>query len=162
MPSSYEPTAVILSIFERLTDERPAVRRESAYERLAGIAELTSSILTNLEALLNTRRSDEDFHPDFPEANDSVISFGVADFTSMSSADPSEREKMRRSIERAIRLFEPRLSDVDISLSEWDSGVTAMRLRIEALLRIGPDPEPILLEAIMAKDSRHFHVIEGA
>ncbi len=162
MPSSSEPTALTLSIFERLTDERPSVKKESAYERLTGLPEFTASVLMDLEALLNTRRSDDDLNPDFPEANDSVLSYGVADFTSMSSADPSERERMRRSIERAICLFEPRLSHVEVTLSEWDSGITAIRLRIEALLRIGPDPEPVLLEAVMAKDSRRFRVSEGA
>jgi type VI secretion system protein ImpF len=162
MASSYQASAPTLSVFERLTDERPTVTRESVYELLVGVPEFTASVLVHLEALLNTRRSDADFQPDYTEANESVISYGVSDFTSMSSADPCERDRMRRSVERAIRLFEPRLSHVEVTLSDLDAGVNAIRLKIEGLLRLAPDPEPILLEAVMAKDSRQIRVIEGA
>jgi type VI secretion system protein ImpF len=157
-----EPAPLTLSMFERLTDERPTLKRESAYERWVGIAEFRSSVLAHLEALLNTRRSDEHLDPRYKEANDSVLAYGVADFTSMSALDPYEREKIRRSVERAIRCFEPRLTRVEVKLADWDIGNSAIRLEIEGLLRTGPDPEPILLEAVLAKDSRQFRVSEGS
>lgn len=149
---------ITLSIFERLTDEQPGIHEETPRERRSGIRDLRDSVLRHLEALLNTRRSERDIDPQFEETNNSVLAFGIEDFTSMSLASPSERERLRRSVERSIRFFETRLARVQVTLEDWDPRQVGLQFHIEAVLRVEPEPEPVTFDAILAKDARYFQV----
>ena len=41
-----------------------------------------AALCRDLAALLNTRRAEQDFDPAFEQATNSLLTFGVADFTS--------------------------------------------------------------------------------
>ncbi len=57
---------------------------------------------------------------------------------------------MRAGIEQTIRQFEPRLAQVRVILIDSDNTQDAtLRLRIEALLRIEPAPEPIVFDTLV-------------
>ena len=62
----------------------------------------------------------------------------------------------RREIENAIRVFEPRLSNVTVSLDRPTKAAGqpkpaegALRYHVRALLRIEPEPEPVLFDAVL-------------
>ncbi len=56
---------------------------------------------------------------------------------------------MRAGIEQTIRRFEPRLAQVRVILVDSDNTQDAtLRLRIEALLRVDPAPEPIVFDTL--------------
>lgn len=69
----------------------------------------------DLGDLLNTRRAEQDFDIAFEEASNSLLTFGIPDFTSYNLKNTADQEKIRISIERAIRQFEPRLARVKVS-----------------------------------------------
>src|SRR5688572_8600276 len=96
-----------LSILDRLT------QKEGPLDSWQGLCR-------DLAALLNTRRADNDFDSSYEMATHSLLSFGVADFTSYNLKNEVDQEHVRSSIELAIRQFEPRLSRVIVSMEEPD------------------------------------------
>src|SRR5947208_58910 len=98
-----------LSILERLTDLDPAVTQETAAAPWEESRVLRSSLCRDLTALLNTRRAEEDFDTAYEQASRSVLNYGVIDFTYYNLKSSLDQERIRRSIEKAIRQYEPRL-----------------------------------------------------
>ncbi len=162
MVPAYDEIGVKLSLFERLTDERPAVHEETPRQRWATIDELRASVMDHLRVLLNTRRGDELLDSPYTNLTQSLMTYGVTDFNSLSLANPADREKLRRSIERAIALFEPRLTRTKVALDEWESHQSGLQFHIEAELRAEPENIPVFFDAKLAKDIRGFDVAEGS
>jgi len=160
--SSSGELGVTLSLFERLTDERPSAAEETPRHRWASVRDLEGSVMDHLRTLLNARRGDEALELPYPNVVNSLITYGVVDFNSLSLANPSDREKLRRSIERAIRLFEPRLTRVQVILEPWEPGQMSLRFQIEALLRVDPELEPVVFDARLTKDLRLVEIREGS
>ena len=146
---------VALSLFDRLTDYDPRNSREvppSEWEQLRAHKESVARDLTNL---LNVRRSDLDIPEEFVNTRQSVAAYGVEDFTTA----PMDREAIRRVVERTVRLFEPRLTRVQVTLI--DSGDLKFSFRISGILRIDVGMEPVVYDADLPKDSRRFQVMPG-
>jgi type VI secretion system protein ImpF len=119
------------------------------------------SLCRDLAALLNTRRAEQDFDPAYTEATNSVLSFGIADFTSYNLKSGVEQDQVRRSIERAIRQFEPRLARVSVSMEEPDPVRPVLQFQIDALLRLGPSDEPVMFDVALYRESRRIAVSGG-
>jgi len=134
-----------LSILDRLTE------REGPIDPWQGLCR-------NLAALLNTRRASKDFDSSYQEATNSLLSFGVADFTSYNLKNELDQEQVRSSIERAIRLFEPRLTHVIVSMDEPDPLKPVLRFQISAWLRIEDPGESVLFDMTLHRDSRRVDV----
>jgi type VI secretion system protein ImpF len=111
-----------------------------------------------LTDLLNTRRADQDFDAGYEEATNSLLSFGIPDFTSYDLKNTIEQERVRCSIERAIRQFEPRLARVKVLLEKPDLVRPTLRFQVEAQLRDGADAEDVVFDATLQRDSRRIAV----
>ncbi len=108
------------------------------------VATFKANVLRDLEWLLNTRESGDPAEAPYSELERSIYNYGLPDFASMAADSASTRARLQRSIEREIELFEPRLKDVRVTLSdEGKGGVRAMSFAIEAMLRLDPDPERV-------------------
>ena len=147
--SQWGPT---LSILDRLTEKQAPA---SSWDEMR---EIKRSLCDDLAALLNTRRAEEDFDEQYEQAANSVLTYGVTDFTSYNLTNTIEQERLRRSIERAIRLFEPRLTRVNVILEEPDPLRPVLRFQIEAVLRTETPGEPVLFDAMLYRDSRRISV----
>jgi type VI secretion system protein ImpF len=132
-----------LSILDRLTEKD-------------GPLDSWQGLCRDLAALLNTRRAEQDFASIYEEATDSLLSFGVADFTSYNLKNEIDQEHVRGSIERAIRQFEPRLTHVTVSMDEADPLKPVLQFQISALLR--SEGESVLFDVTLQRDSRRFAV----
>ncbi|HEY7388197.1 MAG TPA: type VI secretion system baseplate subunit TssE [Bryobacteraceae bacterium] len=150
-----------LSLFDRLIDLDPESREEAPQSTWEQMREFQSALARDLTALLNTRRAAEDFDRRYQEAANSLLTFGIIDFTSYNLKSGPEQEQLRRSIERAIRQFEPRLARVSVSIEEPDPRAPALRLQISAVLRT-PTAEPVLFPITVHRDSRRLVVSGGA
>src|SRR5262245_14952030 len=148
----------VLSILNRLTDLQPENKKEASSSPWERIRQLKASICADLAALLNTRRAEADFDADYREATNSLLTFGIADFTSYNLKNGVEQERVRRSIERAIRQFEPRLTGVTVSMDEPDNVKPSLHFQISAVLRTEPIGEAILLDLTLHRDSRRIAV----
>jgi type VI secretion system protein ImpF len=148
----------VLSILDRLTDLQPEIKKEAPPSPWERIRQLKASICADLAALLNTRRAEADFDSDYREASNSLLTFGIADFTAYNLKNGIEQERVRRSIERAIRQFEPRLTGVTVSMDEPDAVKPSLHFQISAVLRTDPVGESILLDLTLHRDSRRIAV----
>src|SRR5260370_35169579 len=105
------------------------------------LREYKASLCPARSALPNTRRAEEDFDPAYTEATNSLLSFGIVDFTSYNLKSGVEQYQVRRSIERAIRQFDPRLAPLPVSLEEPDPRRPVLQFPIQPFLRIRPAHE---------------------
>lgn len=148
-----------LSLLDRLTDpqpDRPALSINSLAYRRA----LEESVCRDLTALLNNRRIEGEIDGKFVQANKSLLTFGIVDFTSFNLTSQLDQERLRQSIERSIRQFEPRLSRVTVTLDPLETSKAVLRLQIEAILRNESRRDPISLGMTLRMDSRRV-VVEG-
>jgi type VI secretion system protein ImpF len=66
---------------------------------------------------------------------------------------------MLRTLQSTIKLFEPRLSNVNIvPLESKVIATRSLRFRIEALLLMDPAPELISFDTMLDLTSSHYHV----
>lgn len=125
----------------------------------ANIRELKKSLSRDIEALLNTRRELLDgAPPEYKEVNNSLLLFGLPDFTSYSLLNPEHRKLIRRSVEETLTKFEPRLKSVQVTLEPPRKFDAALHFRIDALLRLDPSPEPVTFDAALQLGTSSYSV----
>ena len=130
------------SILDRLIDTEPEVSFEPVQFRLLDMRRIKAFVIRDLENLLNTRGLIDPPPAEFSELNRSVLIYGLKDFTSLSPKNPAVRKLLRQDIEKAIARFEPRLRNVKVQLEQDQKG-HSLRFRINAMLVIEPEKEPV-------------------
>ena len=158
-PRSDVDIRVKQSVLDRLCDDEPDVKSERPMSRHQSIRALKASLIRDLGALLNTKRRETEVPEQFVELNQSLLTFGLPDFTALSLRDPHEQNRLRREMEITIRRFEPRLSGVTVHLEARGEVDSALRFRVDAQLKIEPEPEPVSFDTVLEADTSHFHVI---
>jgi type VI secretion system protein ImpF len=159
MPRVNNDINLVPSVLDRLVDDQPGVGWEPATDRFQDLAGLKRAVARDLEALLNSRQETlEELPPEFAEVSHSVLTYGLPDFTSMSLRSDRDRNHMRRAVEQAIGLFEPRLTRVRVTVEAPREHDQALRFRIDALLRIEPAPEPVTFDARLQIDIQAYVV----
>jgi type VI secretion system protein ImpF len=109
---------------------------------------LKIAVRRDLEWLLNTRRIPEPAPEAYEELHHSLYHYGFPDITSLGRDARDTRARLVRQIEDTLAVHEPRLANVRVTLTETD-GESRRQLRflIEALLRMEPNPEQVVLSA---------------
>ncbi len=148
---------VAQSLLDRLTDREPLQKKDPYVSPWEEERILRAAIRRDLAALLNCRRAGE-LPVEFASAQASLLTFGIPDYTAFNLGNPDDREKLRASIERAVRLFEPRLTRVSVALENETTGVPSVRFHIDALLRAAAAPATVRFDAAMRADNRRFEV----
>jgi type VI secretion system protein ImpF len=154
---------VKLSILDRLLDDAPEMERDRPLSATEALTVLRRAVRRDLEALLNARRRLFTIPRAYPELLASSFAFGLPDYTAGAMNELAAREVLRREIERCIKLFEPRLVNVAVSLvPRKDELDTTLQLRIEALLHADPAPEPISFDTIVNAATAEIEVSGGS
>lgn len=149
------------SLLDRLLDDAPDVSTEPAWSWTQSLGELKQSVMRDLEALLNTRQACTELALGAAKAEiaQSVLTYGLPDLTSASAASPEARETLRLAVEAAIRRFEPRLIDVRVRANEMaDAFDRTLRLTVEALLDMDPEPIPIAFDTVLESSTGAYQV----
>lgn len=149
------------SLLDRLIDYDPKESRESPKSRSANLRELKLSVRRDLEFLLNSRSFPDEIPESLEELNKSVALYGLPDFTRSNVKNPSEQIKLTEQLESVIRIFEPRLMDLQITLDPVNDIERSLRFRILAQLKVDPVPEPIAFDTILQMGSGEFEVKES-
>ena len=160
MPRTDNEIRITPSVLDRLIDYEPELSREPLASRSKSLRQLKQSIKRDLEWLLNTRRFADGLPDDLKEINNSLAAYGLPDFSNLSIKSPADQNRMRRALEVAISIFEPRLEDVIVTLQPMRDGERVMRFRIDARLRIEPAPEPVTFDTMMRIASGEYVVQE--
>lgn len=151
---------VTSSVLDRLLDFEPKASEEAPKSRSKSLAELKQSVRRDLEWLLNTRSYPGEIDEHLEEVNKSVMMFGLPDFTGMSARSDSELKRLARTLEKAMKTFEPRFLNLKVSLEPVSNIDRLLKFRIEAQLNIEPSPEPIAFDTILQLGSGDFQVVE--
>ena len=150
---------LVPSILDRLIDTEPQVSRETPKSRSQVLRELKDSVRRDLENLLNTRWRSFSWPPNLDELDISVVNYGIPDFTGANMSLASEREELRRTLEKIIKRFEPRFKTVKVSIvKNKDEFDRTLRFRIDALLYAEPAPEPVVFDSQLQPAATTFEV----
>jgi type VI secretion system protein ImpF len=160
MPTSFSPKAKYPpTLFDRLSDNAPRETTERRPLRLITAEELKESVATDLELLLNCRCAySEDIFEGFPEARQSMCSYGMNDFVGRSLANPADRNFICQSLEQTIATHEPRLQEVKVSLELEQRAVNRLKFAIHALLIVHPSTEPVYFDALLQPSTHQYSV----
>lgn len=147
------------SVLDRLIDPEPTVAADKPRSWAESVRELRAAVRRDLEWLLNTRQIAEPAADAYPEVQQSVYHFGLPDLTSLSADSADTRRRLVRQVEECIRLFEPRLTGVRVSVIE-PKGERRHQVRfvIEGMLRMEPDPEHVVFDTILETVSGKFQL----
>lgn len=121
------------------------------------LQELRESVASDLEDLLNSRVAKlDELIDDFPLAKKSILQFGIIDFVGLSTANPSDRDKICQSIEQSITAHEPRLKQIRVEMLMDGHNMGALCLSIQAYLNIHPLYEPVIFDALLKPTTQQY------
>ena len=139
------------TLFERLLAD------SEQNERGISLQKLRESVASDLEDLLNSRMSLLDgVIDDFPLVKQSVMQFGIIDFVGLSTANPTDRDKICQSIQQSIIAHEPRLKQIKVTMLSDGHNMGALSLSIQAYLNIQPLFEPVILDVLLKPTTQHY------
>ena len=161
MPDWTDEEPVTLSVVDRITLDHSGFRG-----RGGTVAQLKQFVFRDLTVLLNTKFRERDIPQDFEHSRNSLLAYGIPDFTHLSPDNVGEIRTLERAIRDAIRTFEPRLKDVTVEFQlppkGEKNGPSALHYRVTALLLIKPEPEPIQFDTVLHPETKKIEVTEDA
>jgi len=151
---------VLPSVLDRLLDESSGLSHAGAPGKTQQLLELRNAVRRDLEALLNSHRFCRSPPEDSEQLDRSLLQYGAPDFFAVNAGSAAAREEFRRSLEEAIRRFEPRFKQVSVKLV--DDGVSAdrtMRFHIDALMYADPAPDAVSFDSLLDPSIHSFSVV---
>ena len=148
----------LLSLLDRLLDEAPDQPQDRALSGPEAMEALRRGIRRDLQALLNTRRRWRSWPAELTELEQSVIGYGIPDFSTGSLADAARRARLCAEIEETIRRFEPRIRPGSVRVrareSREDQAVPTLVFDIHGELWAQPVPQQLFLETAIDINTR--------
>jgi type VI secretion system protein ImpF len=159
MPPIRTDQPLVPSVLDRLIDDDPLVSTELQRNRSQLLREMKLSVRRDIENLLNSRRRNLIPPPRLVELAQSLLTYGVADFSGTGPATAKQREAFCRSLEDVIRKNETRLLEVQVELaSNPQPGDRTLRFRIDALMKADPAPEPVIFDSALEPVTNTFAI----
>ena len=157
--STANETLTRLSLLDRLIDNEPTVSSEVPLTKAQRTRQMQTAIRRDLEDLLNTRYRCESWPPELNELENSLINYGIPDFTAVGLDVSGDFEIMITAIQRAIEIFEPRLREVRVtSRTQADHYDRILRFRIEAVIFLEDERLPLKYESEMEFTTGQFEI----
>jgi type VI secretion system protein ImpF len=157
-PSSHAKiTAPLLS---RLVDQSPEHTQDLAASNYVSLQHLYEMIRQDLEHLLNALKKWLHLPSHLHQLEHSLVNYGVHDFAHNYFGSTSAQNRLCRDIKALIQRFEPRLKRVQVSMQQSDVAIERiLKLRIEAMIDITPNPAPAVFESAMDISKYTFNFI---
>ncbi len=146
------------SVLDRLIDADPSTAAEAPARLHNRVNEVKAALRRDLEWLLNARQRLISLPPGLGHLRNSLLTYGLPDFTHATMSVIDEQRELRRLIEVQIARFEPRLSNVSVILVEGNSLDRCLRFRIDAILDVDPIHEPISFDSILELSTKVFEI----
>ncbi|MEO1498464.1 MAG: type VI secretion system baseplate subunit TssE [Planctomycetota bacterium] len=157
-----ETQPLLPSVFDRLLDDDPFNSKEVPKNRNQVLRELKASVRRDLESLLNTPQAWLTWPSSLDELDNSVLAYGIPDFTGVNMSAKSERKRLIEAVERCIQRFEPRFRSVRVALNNRSEDLErTLRFRIEGTLYAEPAPEPVVFDSVVEPLSAEVAVSLG-
>ncbi|HEU4388683.1 MAG TPA: type VI secretion system baseplate subunit TssE [Blastocatellia bacterium] len=145
-------------LFERLADSS----RKPVGTRTSGVLDkdaLRNSVKRELGRLLNTRCPIPIGR--FPVEGRTAIDYGVPDFSSLSPRSTDDRNRIESILSHAVRTFEPRLRQVQVSVVEPLASERALSVKIDALLTVDSITERVSFPVLINSSDGMTEIYEG-
>lgn len=156
---STEKTSIRLSVLDRLLDDDPSATTEVPLDESRKLRMIQQSVRRDLQDLLNTRFRCVAWPPQLNELDDSLINYGLPDFTATSLNAAENSDVLVQAVRKAILLFEPRLSDVKIErISSQNYADRTFHFRIEALLIIEERQHRVQFDSSLESTTGQFDI----
>lgn len=146
------------SILDRLIDLEPDVSREPVQNRLSDYRQLMAVVRRDIENLLNTKNFASISGSRQSELENSLMTYGLPDFTARGTKSAAVRDQLRRDVENAIRRFEPRLTNVVVRIEQGTQEERNITFRITGLLMTDPAPEPVVFDTHLDINKGEYEV----
>jgi type VI secretion system protein ImpF len=157
-----------LPVLDRLLDSDPDAPHDPPATTQMAIETIRHAVRRDIEALLNARRGRRPLPRGLTELAVSPLGYGVPDPTAGSFTEEERRQGLATEIEATIRRFEPRLSAVRVTLARLPRETSrdplmdrTLRIKVEAVLRSDPVPEPVTFETLLRPATLDVAVREG-
>lgn len=118
-------------LFDKL-DQRATVTEHT--DQVLDIDGVEASVVRELRRLLNSRSPVP--LSAYVDTRLTVLDYGIPDYGAHSAQSEADRRRVAAAIRHAIEAFEPRLSDVDVSLVDGATGKTIALFCIAASLHV--------------------------
>lgn len=131
-------------LFDRLTKSSDPADEAAHPCRSLSAKEAIEAVQTELSRILNSRTT---LQAD-PRTSGmlTTVNYGLPDFSHVSALDMQARADLASRLANIIEAFEPRLSQVRVTIQAHRSGERFLAGSIEAVLRMGMIPEPVAFE----------------
>ena len=146
-------TLVTQSILDRLMDveDWPTTRSQSTRF-------FREALKRDLEWLLNTRQPPIQEMAGYTAAKATVVNYGLPDISSLGFNNAADHRALRVAIEGCLRNYEPRLTDVRVTLEASDTVDRRLRFHIEGNMKLDPAPEEIAFDTVLELTSGEYKV----
>jgi type VI secretion system protein ImpF len=121
-----------LPLFDKLGEHLTVAPNET--DQALSADGLEASVARELSRLTNSRSRIP--LSDFQEATLTVLDYGIPDTLALSALSERDKALISEALERAITVFEPRLTQVEVTVLPSATGKTVARYVIAANLRI--------------------------
>jgi type VI secretion system protein ImpF len=172
LPGALLSEGFLATVLDRLIGQAHVQNREPVLHRLIPMSKVKSLLIVDIENLLNSRRSltaysiedstdDTDNDIDSPldkDLKDSIIFYGVKDFTAKNPKNPRLIQELCLDIRQTIERFETRLTQVNVHAVEnenWN-----LLFRISAFLVIEPVKEPVSFNTYFDLSKERFSILK--
>jgi type VI secretion system protein ImpF len=127
------------------------------------VEQMYRAVVEDLNDLLNTIHTGRDIPPDLPECRDSILAYGLPDLASVEAISADQRAAIGSAIKAAVERFEPRLSNVRVTLlqPEEDAVRRSIKFRVDARLTVDPAPA-VAFDTILEMGSGTYLVTPAA
>jgi len=148
------------SLLEKLLDDAPKSPAAAGnIFKAVSLEQYKESIARDLEGLLNSRAAfDEEGLSAFPNCKQSLMTYGLGDFSAMSLANAYDRAAICRSLEQAVARHERRLRNVSVKLEVGAQFGGGLHFTIHALLDLEPAREPVSFDAMLQPSTLQYSV----
>ncbi|MCA9059798.1 MAG: type VI secretion system baseplate subunit TssE [Planctomycetaceae bacterium] len=155
--------SVRVSLLDRLLDDEPQTSREVPWDDVARMRIIRRGIKRDLLDLLNTRFRCVAWQTELNELDESLMNYGLPDFTAAGLNLAYDPDLLLQAIRRAIRMFEPRLADVRVeALADSFHIDRTFRFRIDAVLLIEHQRVPMQFDSTIESRTGQFSIGESA
>lgn len=149
-------------ILDRLIDLEPLNRQEAPMTRAESLRQFRLAVKRDLEWLLNTTRMPIEVPEACAGVENTVLFYGLPDIASISLQNPGDEQRLLRSLESVIEMFEPRLARARVtSRDPYRSTQQAITFHVEAMLMIDPAPERISFDTVLEVTKGAYSVKES-
>jgi type VI secretion system protein ImpF len=158
---------VRLPVFDRLLDSDQEGDGNRPPPTQLAVERVRQAVRRDMERLLNARRRRRPLPSGLTELATSPVGYGIPDPTAGSFSDEERREELAAEIEAALRRFEPRLTAIRVTLAKLPRDMRdplidrTLRIKVEAVLRSDPVPEPVAFETLLRPATLDVAVHEG-